>query len=46
MPTTSYGIDHLELFGVRQTISHALGRPTEPAQFTERSLYRVVRLTR
>lgn len=36
-------IDHFELFGVRQTIGYALGRPTEPAQFTERSLYRVVR---
>jgi protein-S-isoprenylcysteine O-methyltransferase Ste14 len=36
-------IDHFELFGLRQTIGHALGRPTEPAQFTERSLYRVVR---
>jgi protein-S-isoprenylcysteine O-methyltransferase Ste14 len=36
-------IDHFELFGVRQAIGHALGRPTEPAQFTERSLYRVVR---
>src|SRR5215472_4687120 len=36
-------IDHFELFGVRQTIDHAFGRRTEPAQFTERSLYRVVR---
>ena len=36
-------IDHFELFGVRQTIGHALGRPIVPAQFTERSLYRVVR---
>jgi protein-S-isoprenylcysteine O-methyltransferase Ste14 len=36
-------IDHFELFGLRQTIGHSLGRPTEPAQFTERSLYRVVR---
>lgn len=36
-------IDHFELFGLRQTIGHALGRPMEPAQFTERSLYRVVR---
>src|SRR4029450_11541398 len=35
-------IDHFELFGLRQTISHALGRQTEPAQFTERSLYRVL----
>jgi methanethiol S-methyltransferase len=36
-------IDHFELFGLRQTVGHAFGRPTEPAQFTERSLYRVVR---
>jgi protein-S-isoprenylcysteine O-methyltransferase Ste14 len=36
-------IDHFELFGLRQTIGYAFGRPTEPAQFTERSLYRVVR---
>jgi protein-S-isoprenylcysteine O-methyltransferase Ste14 len=36
-------IDHFELFGLRQTVGHALGRPHEPAQFTERSLYRVVR---
>ncbi len=36
-------IDHFELFGLRQTIAHALDRPTEPTRFTERSLYRVVR---
>jgi protein-S-isoprenylcysteine O-methyltransferase Ste14 len=36
-------IDHFELFGVRQSIGHALGRSVAPAQFTERSLYRVVR---
>jgi protein-S-isoprenylcysteine O-methyltransferase Ste14 len=36
-------IDHFELFGLRQSINHFLGRPTEPPQFTERSLYRVVR---
>ena len=36
-------IDHFELFGLRQSIGHAFGRATEPAQFTERSLYRVVR---
>jgi protein-S-isoprenylcysteine O-methyltransferase Ste14 len=36
-------IDHFELFGVRQTIDHAFGRPTERPQFIERSLYRVVR---
>jgi len=36
-------IDHFELFGLRQAIGHALGWRTAPAQFTERSLYRVVR---
>jgi methanethiol S-methyltransferase len=36
-------IDHFELFGLRQTIGHALSWPTEAAQFAERSLYRVVR---
>jgi methanethiol S-methyltransferase len=36
-------IDHFELFGVRQVIDHAFGRPTEQARFTERSLYRAVR---
>jgi len=36
-------IDHFELFGVRQVVSHARGRTAEPATFTERSLYRVVR---
>ena len=36
-------IDHFELFGVRQAVDHAFGRPTEQARFTERSLYRVVR---
>jgi len=36
-------IDHFELFGVRQVVSNAFGWSAEPAQFTERSLYRVVR---
>ena len=36
-------IDHFELFGLRQTVSYALGRPAAPTPFTERSLYRVVR---
>ena len=36
-------IDHFELFGLRQSVGHALGWGSEPAQFTERSLYRVVR---
>ena len=36
-------IDHFELFGLRQTIGQAFGWPADPVQFTERSLYRVVR---
>jgi protein-S-isoprenylcysteine O-methyltransferase Ste14 len=36
-------IDHFELFGVRQAIDYAFGRPARQTQFTERSLYRVVR---
>jgi methanethiol S-methyltransferase len=36
-------IDHFDLFGLRQTVGHALGWPTRAAQFTERSLYRIVR---
>jgi protein-S-isoprenylcysteine O-methyltransferase Ste14 len=36
-------IDHFELFGLRQTVSHALGRVPHQAAFTERSLYRIVR---
>lgn len=36
-------IDHFELFGLRQTVEHALARVPRPAAFTERSLYRVVR---
>jgi len=36
-------IDHFELFGVRQAIDYAFGRPAKQTQFTERSLYRVVR---
>jgi protein-S-isoprenylcysteine O-methyltransferase Ste14 len=36
-------IDHFELFGLRQTIGYALGWRAAGAQFSERSLYRVVR---
>jgi protein-S-isoprenylcysteine O-methyltransferase Ste14 len=36
-------IDHFELFGLRQAVAYALGWGSEPAQFTERSLYRVIR---
>ena len=40
---TTFLIDHFELFGLRQTIGYALGWRPQPAQFSERSLYRVVR---
>jgi protein-S-isoprenylcysteine O-methyltransferase Ste14 len=36
-------IDHFELFGVRQTVSFALGRPDQHPAFKERLLYRWVR---
>lgn len=36
-------IDHLELFGLRQTISFALGHPDSHPEFKERLLYRWVR---
>jgi len=36
-------IDHFELFGLRQTVTHFMGRPQESAKFVERSLYRAVR---
>jgi len=36
-------IDHFELFGLRQTVLHALGRPITSPKFVERSLYRLVR---
>ncbi len=36
-------IDHFELFGLRQTVSHALGRPLKKRAFVERSMYRIVR---
>jgi protein-S-isoprenylcysteine O-methyltransferase Ste14 len=39
----SFLIDHFELFGLRQVVRHFLGRPSEPPQFRERALYRVVR---
>ena len=40
---STFLIDHFELFGLRQVVLHALGRPYEPPRFRERSLYRVVR---
>jgi protein-S-isoprenylcysteine O-methyltransferase Ste14 len=36
-------IDHFELFGVKQAVSYALGRPLERPRFTERLFYRWVR---
>jgi protein-S-isoprenylcysteine O-methyltransferase Ste14 len=36
-------IDHFELFGLKQSVAYALGRPIEPAQFRERFLYKYVR---
>jgi protein-S-isoprenylcysteine O-methyltransferase Ste14 len=39
----SFLIDHFELFGLRQTVRHFLGRPAQAPAFRERSLYRVVR---
>ena len=40
---STFLIDHFELFGVRQTVEFALGRPQSAPRFVERSLYRVVR---
>ena len=36
-------IDHFELFGLRQTVTHFLGKPMTPPVFYERSLYRYIR---
>jgi protein-S-isoprenylcysteine O-methyltransferase Ste14 len=36
-------IDHFELFGVKQTVAYALGRPLEGPAFKERLFYRWVR---
>jgi methanethiol S-methyltransferase len=40
---STFLIDHFELFGVKQTVFHALGRPLEESKFTERLFYRWVR---
>jgi protein-S-isoprenylcysteine O-methyltransferase Ste14 len=40
---STFLIDHFELFGLKQSVLYALGRPLEPAQFRERLFYRVVR---
>ena len=36
-------IDHFELFGLKQTVSYATGRPHQPPKFKERLFYRWVR---
>ena len=36
-------IDHFELFGLRQVVSHFLGRRHQEPRFVERALYKVVR---
>ena len=40
---STFLIDHFELFGVKQTVSYALGHPLEPPKFAERLFYRWVR---
>jgi len=40
---STFLIDHFELFGVKQAIAHALGRPIVHPRFQERSLYRYTR---
>ena len=40
---STFLIDHFELFGLRQVVLHALGRPHEEPRFRERGLYRMVR---
>jgi len=40
---STFLIDHFELFGVKQVVSHALGRETPKPRFRERFLYRYVR---
>jgi protein-S-isoprenylcysteine O-methyltransferase Ste14 len=40
---STFLIDHFELFGLKQTVSYAMGRPHEPPRFKERLFYRWVR---
>jgi len=40
---STFLIDHFELFGVKQVLAHASGRPIERPRFQERSLYRYTR---
>jgi len=40
---STFLIDHFELFGVKQVIAYAMGRPTPRPEFRERLFYRHVR---
>jgi len=40
---STFLIDHFELFGLKQTVSYAMGRPHQPPTFKERLFYRWVR---
>jgi len=40
---STFIIDHFDLFGVKQTVSYALGRPYRAPRFKERLFYRHVR---
>lgn len=40
---STFAIDHFHLFGVRQAISHWLGRPLHAPEFAARGPYRLVR---
>jgi methanethiol S-methyltransferase len=40
---STFLIDHFELFGLRQSVLYALGRPIDPPVFKERLFYRWVR---
>jgi len=40
---STFLIDHFELFGLRQVVIHALGRPFQPARFRERGIYKLAR---
>jgi protein-S-isoprenylcysteine O-methyltransferase Ste14 len=40
---STFLIDHFELFGLRQTVSFAMGRPSKKPVFRERLFYRMVR---
>ena len=41
--TASFAINHFELFGLQQTYFNLANKPTPPARFTERFLYKKVR---